>query len=262
MRRLPLIALYALVALLIAVPYAAADVSTDLQITMNGSPASQVVWHYPGGSITWTIVVKNNGPLADTNVTVMDSIPDTQNYASVTTTSGDCSGGANLSCNLGTMENGDAVTITLTTTPTEPGTISNTATVAGDVAESAPADNSASASVEVIDPPRPAPSCTAVYVHPNQIYTGRSTTVSIIVENIARRRRSVRVEGVRVRITGPGLRRTTRPSDSHGRIAQVLHPSRRGVLYVRPLNASKVCHVARIGATSPTPPPVTGSARN
>src|SRR5262245_47912589 len=57
--------------------FAAATVaSTDLQITITGSPATQdVAWDSPFKDVTWTMVVTNNGPLADTDVTVDDPMP-------------------------------------------------------------------------------------------------------------------------------------------------------------------------------------------
>ena len=109
---------------------------TDLQITKTGSPATQdVLERLPFQNITWTMVVTNNGPIVDTNVMVGDPMPAGNIYVSSTTTKGTCTGGVILSCNLGTMQVGDKVTIILVTTPTITGTQMNTATVAGDLPE-------------------------------------------------------------------------------------------------------------------------------
>ena len=49
------------------------------------------------------MVVTNNGPGADTNVTVADPMPGGNTFVSATTTKGRCTGGAILNCDLGTM---------------------------------------------------------------------------------------------------------------------------------------------------------------
>ena len=69
--------------------------------------------------------------VVDTNVVVGDVIPAGTTFVSVTTSIGNvCTGGAVITCNLGTMQVGDEVTITLVTTPTVEGQITNTVSVA------------------------------------------------------------------------------------------------------------------------------------
>jgi uncharacterized repeat protein (TIGR01451 family) len=131
-----------------------ATATTDLQITKSGSPATQAVGP-PYLNITWTMVVTNNGPNADTNVQVHDPMPAGNTYVSSTTTKGSCTGGAVLICTLGTMQAGDQVTITLVTTPTITGLQTNTAVVTGDLPETSTANNTASASVMVHDKATP-----------------------------------------------------------------------------------------------------------
>src|SRR5205807_4508613 len=94
-----------------------------LSITKTGSPASQILG---AGNITWTIVVTNHGPDADTGVTITDPMPGGNTFVSATTTQGTCTGGAVLSCNIGTMAAGASVTITLVTTPSTVGSQTNT----------------------------------------------------------------------------------------------------------------------------------------
>src|SRR5207245_8195364 len=103
----------------------------DLSITKAGSPATQDLG---AGNITWTIVVTNNGPDTDTGVTIADPMPGGNTFVSATTTQGSCTGGAVLSCNIGTMAAGATVTITLVTKPSAAGTQTNTVTVPGDAA--------------------------------------------------------------------------------------------------------------------------------
>ena len=96
------------------------------------------------------MVVTNNGPDVDTQVKVSDPMPAGNTYVSYTTTKGTCIGGATLNCDLGTMQVGDQVTITLVTTPTTTGDQVNTAEVVGDLPESDTTNNQATATVMVI----------------------------------------------------------------------------------------------------------------
>jgi uncharacterized repeat protein (TIGR01451 family) len=225
---------------------------TDLQITKTGSPASQTVTKSPYGNITWTMVVKNNGPDVDTNVKVGDPMPAGNTYVSVTTTKGSCTGGAILSCSLGTLQVGETVTITLVTTPTVTGIQTNTATVVGTLAETTLTNNTATATVKVIG--NFTPPCTAVLVTPKQFYAGRTTTMHI---KVMQNHKAVR--GVRVRITGPGLHITTKPSNARGNITKRIKPKRAGIVTFKPIVTSgSACKVPRIGITGVFTPPVTG----
>jgi uncharacterized repeat protein (TIGR01451 family) len=207
----------------------------------------------PYGDITWTIVVKNSGTLADTNVQLGDPMPAGNTFVSVTTTVGTCTGGAVLSCQLGTMQPGDTVTITLVTNPTLTGDQVNTATVVGDLAETNTTNNTATATVKVVGVGKPKTYCTAVSVTPRLLYAGRTTTMHLIVTNHLQK-----VKGVRVRITGPGLFLTTAPSNSKGRITQRITPRKAGIVIFKPIAVTKSCRVPRVGITGVFTPPVTG----
>jgi len=227
--------------------------STDLQITKTGSPATQNVTTQPYGNITWTIVVKNNGPSVDTNVTIADPMPAGNIYVSSFTTKGSCTGGAILVCSLGTLQVGESVTIFLVTTPTITGNQTNTAIVVGDLPETTLTNNTASATVVVVGPHTPPPTaCTAVVVRPRQFYVGRSTMVHITVKSGGHV-----VSGVRVRIKGPGVMVTTKASNSSGKITRVIKPRRAGVVVFRPI-ANKSCALARVGVSGVFTPPLTG----
>jgi uncharacterized repeat protein (TIGR01451 family) len=218
---------------------------TDLQITKTGSPATQTVTGHPYGNITWTMVVKNNGPLTDTNVMVGDPIPAANTYVSYTTTRGEvCTVlAAVLNCSLGTMQVGDTVTITLVTTPTITGQQINTATVVGDLPETNTTNNRATATVLVIGKVTPPPVCTTVLVKPKQFNVNQPATAHITVMKAHKP-----VEGVRVRIWGKGthISLITNKSNTKGKITQQLHPKKTGVLYFKPV-ASKACKVSRVG---------------
>ena len=241
--------------LLLASGFGAADL-TDLQITETASPAQESVRKFPAGNITWTMVVTNNGPLADTNVQVSDPLPNGNDYVGATATpTGTCAGGATLGCNLGTIAAGDSVTITLVTTPTQEGHFTNTPTVSGDLEETTLANNAATATAQVVGcfgcgGPR---GCAAVYARPKQLHAGRSTTMHF---KVVYGRRALR--GMRLRITGPGIHITTKPSNAKGAIDKTLRPEKSGIVYIKPTAQAKVCKVARVGITGGSTPPVTG----
>jgi uncharacterized repeat protein (TIGR01451 family) len=215
---------------------------TDLQITKMGSPATQDV-PPPFKHITWTMVVTNNGPLVDTNVMVTDPMPAGNTYVSSNTKKGSCTGGAILSCNLGTLDVDESVTITLVTAPTIEGLQVNTATVAGDLTETTLTNNTATARVLVVAPHVQA--CTAVHVKSNErLMVGRTTTMYI---KVTQKKKGV-VRGVRVRIAGAGVHVTTRPSNAKGKITQKITPTHKGTVSFTPV-AVKPCNVVRIGTT-------------
>src|SRR5215204_4248667 len=96
----------------------------DLYVTKDDLPDPVQL----NGRLTYTIVVGNNGPDAATEVTLADPLPVGTSFVSVSTTQGSCTGGAIISCNLGTIAKGATVTITLVVTAQQPGTITNTVT--------------------------------------------------------------------------------------------------------------------------------------
>ncbi len=68
----------------------------------------------PGDSLTFSIDIRNNETSAQTNVTLSDRIPDFLEIISVNTTKGTASfSGQNVSVNIGTLEPGEVVTVTI-----------------------------------------------------------------------------------------------------------------------------------------------------
>ena len=95
----------------------------DLAVTKTGSPNPVS----EGANITWTMVVTNNGPDTDTGVMVSDPLPAGTTFVSVfVPPPATCTGGAIISCSLGTMTAGQSITITLVTTANVAETITNT----------------------------------------------------------------------------------------------------------------------------------------
>jgi uncharacterized repeat protein (TIGR01451 family) len=220
----------------------------DLAVTKTGAPNPVS----EGANITWTMVVTNNGPDTDTGVTVSDPLPAGTTFVSVSTTRGTCTGGAIISCNLGTMAAGESITITLVTTANVAETITNTVHVVGDKPETNLANNTASASVVVqgITPVKP---CVAVSkVTPKQLFVGRKTTLKIHLTQGGKA-----VKGIHVRIKGPKVNIKTKASNAKGLVTQVIKMKKAGVLVFTPI-ASKACNTKRVGVTNVFTPPVTG----
>jgi uncharacterized repeat protein (TIGR01451 family) len=222
----------------------------DLAVTKTGSPNPVA----QGANITWTMVVTNNGPDADTGVMVSDPLPAGTAFVSVSVPSpASCTGGAIISCSLGTMTAGQSITITLVTTANVGPTITNTVHVVGDKPETNLANNTASASVVVQTKTPPQVFCVAVSkVTPKQLFVGRKTTLTIHVT-----KQQKAVKGIHVRIKGAKVNIKTKASNSKGVIKQTIKLKKAGVLVFTPI-ASKTCNTKRVGVTNVFTPPVTG----
>jgi uncharacterized repeat protein (TIGR01451 family) len=80
----------------------------------------------PGGTLTYTIQARNNGPSTATGVTVTDTLPAGVTFINSSTTLGSCAGTGPVTCTLGTMTNGQTATITINVTaPLTGGLIGN-----------------------------------------------------------------------------------------------------------------------------------------
>lgn len=102
-------------------------VQADLSITKSASPNPVFV----NDNITYTITVTNNGPDSADNVTVSDTLPASTSFVSADATQGLCTeAGGTVSCAIGTMTNGQSVTITLVARANSAGSVNNTASVA------------------------------------------------------------------------------------------------------------------------------------
>jgi uncharacterized repeat protein (TIGR01451 family) len=99
----------------------------DLAVTKSGPAFAQ-----SGGTITYTITARNNGPAAATGVTVTDPLPAGETLVSAVPSQGSCAG--SITCTLGAIASGSSATITVTAnvTATCGDTLVNTATIGGD----------------------------------------------------------------------------------------------------------------------------------
>ena len=110
----------------------------DLQIQKTARPNPVTV----GGTLTYTLIARNNGPSTATNVVIADSLPATVTYLSSSSTQGTCiRTGQLVNCAIGTMPVNATVTVTIRVRPLQPGTINNVAVIVGAEAETNTASN-------------------------------------------------------------------------------------------------------------------------
>lgn len=105
----------------------ATPAASDLALTDN-APATAI----SGQPYAYTLTVTNTGGADATGVTVTDTLPASARYNAATASQGTCTPppgpkGGTVSCNLRTLAAGTSATVTITVTPTKPGTISDRA---------------------------------------------------------------------------------------------------------------------------------------
>lgn len=109
-----------------------------------------------GRPLTYTITVTNNGPGDTTGVTLTDELDSGVTFVSATASQGTVtSSDAVVTANLGTLLAGQRVLVTIVVRPTTIGTLSNTATVAGDQTDFAPANNRVTITSQVVEEATP-----------------------------------------------------------------------------------------------------------
>jgi len=117
----------------------------DLSIATTDSP-DPVNTHQ---QVTYTIAVSNLAPSIDaTGVTVMSPLSAHVTFVSAIPSQGTCStskakGATTVTCAIGTLAGGASATITLAVKPLQPGTLTNTTSVASSVTDRNPANNTA-----------------------------------------------------------------------------------------------------------------------
>ncbi|HYW71723.1 MAG TPA: Calx-beta domain-containing protein [Pyrinomonadaceae bacterium] len=99
--------------------------TTQLQITKTANPNPAIA----GENLTYTIVIKNQGPDTAKAVTLTDPLAANVTFASASSTQGNCSqSNGSVVCNLGDVAIGASVTATIVVVPNAAGTILNLAT--------------------------------------------------------------------------------------------------------------------------------------
>lgn len=83
--------------------------SADVMVAKADAPDPAHV----GQKLTYTVTVHNNGPDSASGVTLVDTLPKTPGFGSVSTTQGTCvRSKTGVSCSIGTMANAATVTVT------------------------------------------------------------------------------------------------------------------------------------------------------
>jgi len=124
---------------------ASSTLSADLSIIKSASPNPVAA----GSNLTYTLAVTNRGPSAATGVTLNDTLPSGVTFVSMSATQGNCTGTATVNCSLGVLANGAAATVTITVRATGAGSVTNTASVAGNQVDANLTNNSASSATTV-----------------------------------------------------------------------------------------------------------------
>jgi uncharacterized repeat protein (TIGR01451 family) len=148
--------------------------SANLAITKTASPNPAISL----ASLTYRIVVTNNGPSPATNVIVTDLLPSGPVFGSAIPSQGSCNGTNNVTCNLSAIANGSAAIVSITVTPQTIGQLTNTASVAG--AESDPDLNDNSVTTPTtVDAPSSGPTMLDPNLSVQTVINGLSQPTSI-----------------------------------------------------------------------------------
>src|SRR5262249_12591335 len=149
--------------------------SADLSITKTG-PATVGA----GQSFTYTLAVQNGGPSDATGVAVTDTLPTGVGFVSAS--SGCTNASGTVTCTVGALASGANASVTIVVTaPATAGTITNTATVAGQPTDPNTGNNSATATTTVQAPA--AADLSITKPAPATVTTGQQFTYTLSVHN-------------------------------------------------------------------------------
>jgi uncharacterized repeat protein (TIGR01451 family) len=127
---------------------------TDLSTSMSAAAVASA----SGGSITYSIAVKNNGPERASGVVLSDTLPAGTSFVSVAS-AGACTGTSTIACSLGVLPSGATANLSIKVTAGF-GTVTNTATVSSQALDTNPGNDSATAASTFTQPiPVKAPQC-------------------------------------------------------------------------------------------------------
>jgi uncharacterized repeat protein (TIGR01451 family) len=135
----------------------------DLSIAKSDSPDPVTA----GAQLTYNLEVHNTGPAGSQQTMVTDELPSGVEFVSATSSQGSCSQAAGtVTCDLGTLASGGSASVQVKVRPQNAGTITNRASVEGNVKDTNPANDSdtetttvqAGADLEIVksDSPDPA----------------------------------------------------------------------------------------------------------
>jgi uncharacterized repeat protein (TIGR01451 family) len=110
--------------------------SANLSVTTSRTPTDPLI----GSTVTYTLTVLNNGPLAATGVTLIDTLPAATSFVSANNPA--CAHAAGVvTCNLGALASGASVVLDIVVTADAAEPITNSASVSAAELDPIPADN-------------------------------------------------------------------------------------------------------------------------
>ena len=125
----------------------------DISVWLTAVPSSVRA----GETITYTATVQNTGPSGATGVMLMDMLPANTAFVSASASQGsvmhDAGSPGTVTATLGALAGGGTATVTINITSSVTGTLMNTVSVARGEADSFAPNNTASASVLIVDGP-------------------------------------------------------------------------------------------------------------
>jgi uncharacterized repeat protein (TIGR01451 family) len=150
-----------------------ASANLAISKTASPNPATSLA------SLTYRIVVTNNGPSPATNVIVNDPLPAGPVFGSAIPSQGSgCSGPPTVTCNLGSIANGATAIVNITITPQAPGQLNNTASVSA--TENDPDTNDNSSAIQTtVNAPASGPSMVDPNLSVKTVVSGLSQPTSL-----------------------------------------------------------------------------------
>ena len=127
----------------------ALPLTTDLTASLAGAPPEV----FAGQVVTYTATIHNVGAVPALGVTLTDTLPSGFSVAWSSPSQGACAGGGPLVCELGTLDEGDVLTVTVGLMSSGEGVYTNTVQAASYLLEPTPANNTAQAATTVNIPP-------------------------------------------------------------------------------------------------------------
>jgi len=204
----------------------------DIGVTKSDSPDPVSV----GQNLTYTMEVTNFGPGPAPGATFGDTLPTGVTFVSVSTTKGTCSGGARVTCALGTLALGEKVKIVIVVRVNAAGTLVNTAEVATTVADHNVGNNQRStvqtAAQGPFTPPTvPTPPVAAgcsLSTSSRSVPAGIASTIRVAAATSD----GTPLDGVRIRISGAGVKSQAKLSGADGIASFRVIPKRGGAKIV------------------------------
>ena len=233
----------------------------DIQVTKTGPVAPVNI----GQNITWTIVVKNNGPDTASAVTLTEQIPSGLTVVSASPSQGVCNQ-TTAACDIGQLLAGSSATITVVTSSgSAVGTLTNGVIVKAGNETGTKENNVASAPATVntapLTPPTAKPKlrkpvakpaiCAVVTIGQKSVSAGKAASVKVLAT-----RGGKPLAGAVVRFKGAGVNKVGKTG--HDGVAVVSITARKSGIITVSIVGKKTCAAQRLGVVGAFEPPVTG----